>query len=1037
MTFKTYSFRTVFCFAAVALAAWLALPKLKVDLLPQENSPVLTVSYSLPNSSPDIVEQQVSSILEGAFSQLSQLKNIKSVSNYNNGRVELYFDKSSDMQFKRFETAAIIRQFYPSLPANVSYPIIAANRHDNVGQPLLVYAIYAPLQPFRIKQETEDIFRKAFAGLGGIKEAKVSGVENLQLTIRFDEAKCNAWHVRTEEIIKSLQSFFSTSYPGEFVTADGAEYFMQIPSPAASVPTIENLDIPAAHAQFLRLKDVAQVYMEEQEPSAYFRINGKNAVSLSLFAREGENKIAVGEKAKALAEKIKLQLPRSFEVRLTYDDTEFFQKELRKNYFRTGLSMLVLIVFLLLAYRSGSYLLTLLVSLLISLCLAVILAWCFRVDIHLYTLAGLAISFGIIIDNAIVMLDYYRHWRSRKIFLALLAANLTTIAALCLVFFLPEEEKKNLMDFSIVVILTLVSSLLTTLWFMPSLYELVKRPATDKKINFRFLRRLNKGLVIYFSGIRFLGRRRKIFIAALMLSFGLPVFMLPAKWEGQQWYNRWYNASVGCDFCQENIKPTLDKYLGGALRLFVNGVYENSGYRDPAKTKLLLLAEMPYGNTPDQLNYILSDFEKYLSAVEGVKQFVTHIADGQHGHIEISFDEAVENSELPFQLKSHLIARALDWGGVEWRVLGVGQGFSNSGHALTSAFRIFLRGYNYDQLEHLADRLAEKLIKNKRVQQVNKNEQLEYWEKPSREYVLSLDAVKTALHNTNRAEILNKAEQLGKPMGFIAKITVNSQFYPVMLKEKNSEKYSGYDLLRRPLYLDSGRMARAESLGKLALQITSANIRKEERQYIRMLGFEYIGSMMFGAQFLDEIIDQTKKELPVGYSIEEAKWTWWGEVKRKYGLIFALLLVVFFIGCVLFENMREAVLIISIIPISFIGLFLIFSMGHFYFDQGGYAAFILLGGLVSNAAIFIINDYNNLKKNKSKRCPNRLLIRSAANRARTIMLTTLSACCGLIPFLAEGQNEVFWFSLAIGAIGGLLFSLVAAFIVLPVLLWKK
>jgi len=118
-------------------------------------------------------------------------------------------------------------------------------------------------------------------------------------------------------------------------------------------------------------------------------------------------------------------------------------------------------------------------------------------------------------------------------------------------------------------------------------------------------------------------------------------------------------------------------------------------------------------------------------------------------------------------------------------------------------------------------------------------------------------------------------------------------------------------------------------------------------------------------------------------------------------------------------------------------LFLIFKFGNFYFDQGGYAAFIMLGGLVTNAAILIVNDFNNLKKYKPDLLHNRILVRSVLNRSRTVLFTTIANCCGLIPFLVEGQKEVFWFSLAAGTVGGLLFSLFAVFIALPAMLWKK
>ncbi|WP_315824487.1 efflux RND transporter permease subunit [Paraflavitalea speifideaquila] len=96
----------------------------------------------------------------------------------------------------------------------------------------------------------------------------------------------------------------------------------------------------------------------------------------------------------------------------------------------------------------------------------------------------------------------------------------------------------------------------------------------------------------------------------------------------------------------------------------------------------------------------------------------------------------------------------------------------------------------------------------------------------------------------------------------------------------------------------------------------------------------------------------------------------------------------------------------------------------------------MLGGLVANASIFIVNDFNNLRRGKSQQLSNRLLIKAVMNRSRTILLTTLATCCGFVPFLMEGQQEVFWFALGVGTIGGLLCSLLGVLLVLPVLLYS-
>lgn len=122
---------------------------------------------------------------------------------------------------------------------------------------------------------------------------------------------------------------------------------------------------------------------------------------------------------------------------------------------------------------------------------------------------------------------------------------------------------------------------------------------------------------------------------------------------------------------------------------------------------------------------------------------------------------------------------------------------------------------------------------------------------------------------------------------------------------------------------------------------------------------------------------------------------------------------------------------------SFTGLFIIFVTGDFYFDQGGYVALILTGGFVANSSIFIISDCKNIITVASKSSSDiNDLISAVLIRSRTILLTTISTCCGLIPFLMEGQNEVFWFSFALGTIGGLCFSIISLFLILPVLIFK-
>lgn len=169
----------------------------------------------------------------------------------------------------------------------------------------------------------------------------------------------------------------------------------------------------------------------------------------------------------------------------------------------------------------------------------------------------------------------------------------------------------------------------------------------------------------------------------------------------------------------------------------------------------------------------------------------------------------------------------------------------------------------------------------------------------------------------------------------------------------------------------------------------------------------------------------------MGYKIfVQNRGGWNRKDQHQYLLIGLIIGIIFFICSILLESLIQPLAIIALIPISFIGVFLTFYLWDFNFDQGGFASFIMLCGIVVNSGLYIINDYNNLLRtsNRSKiEC-----YKGAFNhKIIPIILTILSTILGLIPFVWGGQKEVFWFSFAIGSIGGLIFSLVAIFVYLP------
>ncbi|MDO8968897.1 efflux RND transporter permease subunit [Algoriphagus sp.] len=1029
------AFRVLIAFVVLGILGFAVVPLLSVDLNPREREPVLSIRYGIPRSSPEIIEKLATSPLEGAFSQLSELKKITSVSNYDQGSITLRFDKKADMELKKFEVLALIRQVYTQLDERLSYPIVtqSAQARNDFKTPILTYSVNGPFASFEIKKIAEDVLKTALTRFAEVEEVQIRGANDLQVFVTFDAQKMQSFGISRNLLNTQITQAFGQKYPGTVYNNKDETLFVTLDSKLNNLEQLENLNIRQVGGMEVRLRDIAKVTMEEGEATNYYRINGNNSVTLTVINRDGVNKVLLAKTLKGAIESAKANLPQGFEVRLENDDTEFLEKELNKIYKRSGLSILILITFIFLINRNWKYLSILFLGIVVNLSLTAMVLYFLKVDIHMITIAGLTISFGLIVDNAIIMMDHLHKYRNRKVFVALLAASLTTVVALMMVLLLPEEDRKSLTEFSVVVSVMLGVSLLVALFFTPAFYEVLFKESVQKgrKLTLPKLRNRVNWLRRYEKGIAFTAKYKKTFLIAVLLLFGTPIFFLPAKWEGQEWYNK----TVGNTFYQEEIRPYIDKALGGSLRMFVRGVYEKSAYREAEKTRLYVSARLPFGNTLDQMDFIMREFEAYLKGVEGVDQFVTNVISGQYGQITITFKEAYERGALPYQLKGKLSVKSTDWSGAQWNIYGVGQGFyTGGGGEGIPSFRVEMKGYNFDELERQSEVLAEKLLQHKRIQTVNTNERLSYNEQKTREYVLRLNQNQIALGGTNQFEVLNTLQDLSKPQGPSTYLELADQNYGLMLRERLSENFSKFDLEQKGLISGEDRILKISDYGTLNLENTTNTLHKEDRQYIRSVSFEYMGSAKFGNEYLDEVLDEMKVLMPIGYVAKKQTWSWNSDkAKREYGLLGLLVVGIFFICTILFENFKQPFYIIFLIPISFIGLFLIFSLFDFYFDQGGYAAFVMLGGLAVNAGIFILNDFNNRKTGVF----NRNILKSVAGKAIPILLTVLSTCFGLVPFLIEGQNEIFWFSLAIGTIGGLVFSMVGVFWILPVLMWRK
>ena len=1033
------AFSTLLFFTAAAAVGYALLPMLSLKWLPTGGGEALYVSYGWPEASPEALERSVTASLEGAFSLLSGVKKVSSVSGRGSGHISLDLEKGADAVLLRFEVASAVRRLYPRLPAGVSYPQITVFNpaEDQREQPLLVFTLSgADDSPTLFKYASESLAPQMAGASTNIGRIEVAGGNNMEWAIRYDEAQMLALGLNRQDLLLALSEHHQ-SEPlgfGQFgqlavpVVLKGGSGRVESNDGAAQL-----LSIPVARrgGRTVCFGDVATANLQEQRPSSYYRINGQNSLRLMFYPEPGANQLEAAQQWRAAIAGISGNLPYGYQLALEHDGSQRLQTELNKILYRTGLSLLILLAFSALAYRSWRYMALIIASLMVNLGLAFICYYFLAVELHTYALAGITLSFGMVIDNAIIMAHHLAtHSSKRKaggVFPAMVACSLTTVAALVGVFFLPEAMQLQLSDFAKVIIVNLAVSLVVANWFIPAMMEKLRLYGQVGSPSRKRLRRLSAIYMGYAALLSFLLRWRKTAIIALVLLFGLPVFMLPAKVEGWDWYNR----TLGSDTYREEIKPIMDKCLGGTLRLFSHYVWEGSGFRQPQETVLYAEGALPFGGTSAQLNDVLRQMELYLARQgSGVRRFTTEVSSGQHGVVTVFFDKNCDPA-FPYILRSRLISFSLDFGGVKWNVYGVGQGFSNDGSNTPPRFQVMLRGYRNEQLAVLAEQLAVKLRTNPRVQKLDTEANINWWERDLYELEMRPDPMAMAARGISNSTLEGVLREFNLAHG--------ADFYTpdnqaVRLEGSRAAKLDRWALEHETQRWDSLRISISE-LATTEKRKVATSIHKEDQQYLRKLEFEYTGNGRFGQQHLDNCLAELRLEMPPGYSAIEPEHEWGKKNRRQqYGILLLVAAMIFFICSILFNSLRQGFANLVLIPASFIGIFLTFYWGGFYFDQGGYASFLLVSGTVVNSLILLANDFNYFRRSQPNSNHISIFTKAFRQKIVPIWLTVISTVVGMVPFMVLGDKEVFWFSLSVGGAGGLLFSLLVITFFVPVIL---
>ena len=1016
----------------------------------------LTVSFWWQGASAKVIEQNVTSRIEGLVSSVKGVESVRSESYFGWGTVTAELKKNADVSSVKFEIASLLKQVRKRLPQGVSYPnlsggeVVNEQSRKETTRLLLTYQINSNLSDEQLKEYIQRQVEPELKRLEDVRRVEVTGGVSKYIEITYDPFILANHGLTATDIKAAIRSFIGRNdVVGEVIhtETDGYKKRMELYlSTRKFSRPLEQMPISVVDGKTVYLNDLASYEYKDRKPGSYFRVNGLNTIYLNIHVDAEANRISMSAKLRKQMKDIEAKLRKGVYLTLTYDGAEEQESELYKLVWRSILSLFILLLFVWFVRHEWKYLTIMAVTLRANILIAIIAYWFFDIRLHIYSLAGITVSLGIIIDASVVMVDHYSYYRNRHAFFAILAALLTTIGSLIVVFWLPEYIQKDLYDFAWIIIINLTVALLVAYAFAPALIERLHYGSRQRgHIRRRHLAVWWKRF--YTRYISFTQRRKWIYIVLLLLAFGIPFHALPSKWGNQNsyaweaeqkerpWYEQAYNATLGSDFFQLKCKEPLSKVCGGTMRLFAKSLSENTFSKsEEREVKLTIRAQMPLGGSVHDLNEKVVILENFLTQFPEIERFETRV-EAWGANIIVQFREENVQTSFPYLLENKVIGKVISIGGADWSTSGVSErGFSNSLNLQYRSNRIEIAGYNYDRLYRIAEDMCERMRQNNRVVDLiietpgHENQADEFYMRYDKERMTLYDFDLPATHQMLR-EILS-----GFDIDHYRDEHISA---PMHLRSSRQESFDLWHLQNSYLRV-KGTDTKLSDFMDIERREAKNCIPKRNQEYVLRVAFNVLGSYTYTSRYIEQITREFNAKMPVGYRCLNRTEGWYEDTGTQWWLIGLIVIIIYFICAILFESLRLPLVIISLIPVSFIGTFLTYWMTGVEFGTGGFASLVLLSGLTVNAGIYILAEYRHIHSAVSiSHSAIQCYVRAYHHKIIAVFLTIFSTALGLVPFFIDGDSSPFWFSFAVGSTGGILFSIIALVFVMPIFLNLK
>jgi len=990
---------TVMLFLVVAFLGAYSFLNIPLELAPKEDFPKITIQTSWTDVPPNTIQAQITSPLEEVASTVKGVNKITSTSSIGLSQIVIEFNPKTIMEFAQLELMERIARIRQELPFAANRPqVIPYIPEDFRTADFLHYTISGDYSLQELREMLKERLEFGLGSVKGVAGVEVLGGSDPEVRITLDREKTQALNIHPYQVLLALNRWNQT-FPAGRIKRGQQEYLFKISSSLKSTRDLEELILAHQGGVSLKLKDIARIERTFGEIRYLNRINGQPTIRLIVHKEKGTSTLKVARSVKDKLEDIKKELPRSLTFRVVNDESEEILKSLRELFLLVGIILAVIFALIFVILRSLKPSLLILSSIFFSVLVTFNLIYFFKVSINMLTLGALALGFGLFVDNSIVVYENILRLREKglaaveaavqgpkEVFVAVLASTLTTVSVFFCFPYFQGRLKIYYLPLGIVIASALTVSLLVSFSLIPALSP------------------------------RLLKVRKEI-----------------SKERGRQLYEKFVK------FCLRHPLEVLiivGLLFYGSYRWFKKEVTIGEFFRWYSRDRLAVSVSMPPGTDLDRTDEVIRKFEALVMEKDYEKEMNSRISS-ENAYVEISFPPEVEFSFRPYALKEELIQLATQFAGLSIGIYGFDpQGYYSSfgtGTFYDSYIKFY--GYNLKKLKDITGELEQRLKRNPRIKETRIiSSRYGWWRVESFEHVLKIDREALRKYQIDPQYLYYHIQTLLRgEFSSPVKWRTEGKEIAISIKFPEADRLDLRTLLNTLVRTSGGEYLRLGEISRLEEKPIAGSIDRENQQFQQTLMWEFRGPTKAAENYKKSVFASLK--LPPGFSATlEETWRMTEEEKAqiKFAILFALV-IIFMILSSLYESFVQAFFIILAVPLAMIGVFIAFVIADFSFDSSAYIGVILLGGIVVNNAILIV-DHINLKRKQRLPLLEAVVI-GAKERIRPIFMTAGTTVLGMFPLLliqAEVAKRKIWASLALSTVGGLISSTIFILIVIPI-----